>query len=227
MKKIMFLYIFASFAITVNAQTYCPHVFSCGESFTDPRDSIIYPTVQIGTQCWMVNNLNATKYVNGDSIQHITNNTSWTNLSTGAWCDYNNSSANGTTFGHLYNWYAVNDSRGLCPLGWYVPVDNDWNILFNFLGGYVGTELKANSSLWGSYPGTNHSGWTGLPGGFRGGGNGGNGSLNSLGGWGFWSYRLYAGSSGANECYLYNGPWSGLQVTNVTCGVSVRCVMGN
>ena len=54
-------------------------------------------------------------------------------MTTGAWCDYNNATNNGRTYGHLYNWYAVSDGRSLCPLGWYVPTNNEWSILVNFV----------------------------------------------------------------------------------------------
>ena len=80
-------------------------------------------------------NLQATKYLNGDSINHITNQTTWENMTTGAWCDYNNVSSNGTIYGHLYNWYSANDNRSLCLVGWYVPTYDEWTILFNYLGG--------------------------------------------------------------------------------------------
>ena len=133
--------------------------------------------VRIGTQVWMTKNLNVSRYRNGDPIPQVTNQTQWDNLTTGAWCYYNNNPANGTIYGKLYNWYAVNDPRGLAPQGWHVPSDTEWTILTNFLGGLdmAGGKLKAigtlegGTGLWGvpNVEGTNTSGFTGLPGGFR------------------------------------------------------------
>ena len=78
MRNFILILLLASLALTVKAQsTTCPNGFTCGSKFVDPRDGISYPTVQIGTQCWMTVNLRATKYINGDSIHHITNGTTW------------------------------------------------------------------------------------------------------------------------------------------------------
>ena len=86
-------------------------------------DGNVYHTVTIGTQIWMVENLKTTKYRNGDGIPNVTDNTQWGNLTTWAYCNYNNDAANGTKYGKLYNWYAVNDSRNIAPTGWHVPTD--------------------------------------------------------------------------------------------------------
>ena len=80
-----------------------------------------YRTQKIGNQIHTTKNLNVTKYRNGDIIPQVTDPTQWTNLTTGAWCYYNNDPANGAIYGKLYNWYAVNDPRGLAPQGWHVP----------------------------------------------------------------------------------------------------------
>jgi uncharacterized protein (TIGR02145 family) len=82
----------------------------------------------------MQKNLNVSKYKNGDIIPQVTDGTQWANLTTGAWCWYNNDSATyAATYGKLYNWYAVNDPRGLAPEGWHVPSDGEWNILIKYL----------------------------------------------------------------------------------------------
>src|ERR1035437_2945754 len=94
------------------------------------------PSVTICTQVWMLNNLEVTTYRNGDPIPQVTDPAAWGLLSTGAWCWYNNDSAtNASTYGKLYNWYAVNDPRGLAPTGWHVPSDAEWTTLSTCLGG--------------------------------------------------------------------------------------------
>lgn len=129
-----------------------------------------YSFVSIGKQDWMIKNLDVITYRNGDTIPQVTNPEAWVALKTGAWCYYNNSSANGTTFGKLYNWYAVNDPRGLAPKGWHIPSDAEWTILGKQLGGdsVAGGKLKA-TVLWlqPNWKATNESGFTALPGGNR------------------------------------------------------------
>ncbi|MFZ9940406.1 MAG: fibrobacter succinogenes major paralogous domain-containing protein, partial [Bacteroidia bacterium] len=161
---------------------------SCGKYSVTDVDGNSYATVQIGTQCWTQSNLRVSKYRDGSSITNITDNTQWSQTntsSTGAWCDYNNNASNGTTYGKLYNWYAVNDSRGLCPTGWHVPTDDEWTILTDHLGDttMAGGKMK-NTTGWNA-PNTsasNASAFTALPGGFR--GNGGN--FSRVGNYGYW-----------------------------------------
>ena len=86
-------------------------------------------TVKIGTQLWMNKNLDVSKYRNGEEIPHVHDALSWSTLTTGAWCYYANTSSNGTTYGKLYNWYAVNDSRGLAPEGFHIAKDSELNFL--------------------------------------------------------------------------------------------------
>ena len=96
-------------------------------------DGNVYHTVTIGTQVWMVENLKTTKYRNGYPIPNVTNNTEWAGLTTGAYCNYNNDENIAVTYGRLYNWYAVNDSRNIAPKGWHLPTDDEWTTLENFL----------------------------------------------------------------------------------------------
>lgn len=132
---------------------------------------VALPTTVIGSQQWMEKNLEVTTYRNGDLIPEVTDATAWSNLTTGAWCWYNNDPANGAIYGKLYNWYAVADSRGLCPSGWHVPTLAEWTTLLTTLGGdaVAGGKLKSTSTRWTS-PNTsaaNSSGFTALPGGYR------------------------------------------------------------
>ena len=149
---------------------------------TDPLFAYL-PTVVIGTQKWSSKNLDVSTYRNGDPIPQVTGSSQWSSLTTGAWCWYNNDSATfAATYGKLYNWYAVNDPRGLAPRGWHVPTDAEWNKMTKFLdpsldttainwaGSNIGGILKeTGTSHWAS-PNTganNSSGFTALPGGNR------------------------------------------------------------
>src|SRR5512133_2157241 len=99
-------------------------------------DGNIYKTIAIGTQTWMAENLKVTHYQNGDSISKITDATPWSNLESGAYCIYLNNSVKGNTYGKLYNWFAITDSRNICPAGWHIPTDTEWETLYAYLGGY-------------------------------------------------------------------------------------------
>ena len=92
-------------------------------------DSNTYNSVTIGTQCWTQTNLNVSKYRNGDIIPQVTDPTAWANLTSGAWCYFDNDTSNGPVYGKLYNWYAVNDPRGLAPADWHIPSDDEWTVL--------------------------------------------------------------------------------------------------
>jgi uncharacterized protein (TIGR02145 family) len=135
-------------------------------------DGNLYHWITIGTQKWMVENLKTSKFRTGESISNVTDAAAWSNTTFAAWCDYNNDLANGTKYGHLYNWYAVNDSRNIAPVGWHVATDAEWTTLTNFLGNesVAGGKLKeAGTVNWFSpnSSATNESGFTGLPGGLR------------------------------------------------------------
>ena len=113
------------------------------------RDNVgnIFQTVTIGTQTWMAENLRTTKYRNGDPIPNVTNNASWSLLTTGAFCDYNTNAFNGTKFGNLYNWYAVNDPRNIAPIGWHIATDAEWTTLTTYVSTHFGTSLNTAKAL--------------------------------------------------------------------------------
>jgi uncharacterized protein (TIGR02145 family) len=133
------------------------------------QEGNIYRTIKIGTQTWMAENLKTTKYRNGESIPNIMNNTQWANLTTGALNSYNNNIANDCPYGKLYNWYAVNDNRGICPLGWHVPSLTEWNLLITNAGGsnQAMISLKSSGSFYWQSPnninGSNSTGFSALP----------------------------------------------------------------
>lgn len=138
------------------------------------QDGNEYKTFHINGQTWMAENLRTRKYRNGDDIPKIVSNTSWTDLTTGAYCNYNNTENIDTiaTYGRLYNWYTISDSRNLAPDGWHVPTDAEWTTLINYLGGDIiaGGKLKEEGTIHWEFPNegaTNQSGLTVLAAGIR------------------------------------------------------------
>jgi uncharacterized protein (TIGR02145 family) len=140
-----------------------------------------YATIEIGEQTWMAENLRSTTYANGDPIPNVVENVNWSSSNNvGAWCHYNNQSQYDEPYGKLYNWYAVADSRNLCPDGWHVPSDEEWSVLVNYLdpnsnGGInypnnAGGKMKSTDKqywLEDNIDATNESGFSGLPGSTR------------------------------------------------------------
>jgi len=135
-------------------------------------------TVTLCDKIWTVKNLDVRTYRNGDPIPKVTDNATWASLTTGAWCWYNNDSTTyAAIYGRLYNWYAVNDPRGLAPVGWHVPSSAEWTALANCLGGAAkaGAAMKETGTTHWVAPNataTNSSGFTAVPGGYRYGLNG-------------------------------------------------------
>jgi uncharacterized protein (TIGR02145 family) len=128
-------------------------------------------TVTIGTQTWTTKNLDVAAFRNGEVIPEAKTNEEWEAAGVNkqpAWCYYENDVANGTKYGKLYNWYAVNDYRGLAPVGYHIPTDKEWTKLSDYLGGEesAGEKMK-NTSGWKDDNGNNSSSFSGLPGGYR------------------------------------------------------------
>ncbi len=134
------------------------------------RDANSYNTAQIGSMVWTGKNLDVAHYRNGDPIPEIKNPKEWAILTTGAWCYNLNNPDNGKTYGKLYNWYAVNDPRGLAMEGWHVATDAEWSAMSDLLGGteQAGGAMKA-TTLWKeqSNGGNRNSGVDALPAGAR------------------------------------------------------------
>ena len=154
-------------------------------------DENTYSIVSIGKQTWMKENLNVSRFRNGDLIPETKTAEEWEKAGDNgepAWCYYENNFKNGKKYGKLYNWYAVIDARGLAPEGWHIPSDKEWSTLINFLGGKDNACQKMKSvkgwseNMIGDGNGTNESGFDGLPGGYR----SAFGSYSEVGYYGYW-----------------------------------------
>ena len=135
-------------------------------------DGNVYQTVIIGNQEWMAENLKVTHYRDGSEIPLVSSYSEWSSLSMGAYAIYNGENSNADTYGYLYNWFAVDDSRNIAPEGWHVPTDEEWTVLSDYLGGtsVAGGKLKeTGTSHWASpnTGATNETGFTALPAGYR------------------------------------------------------------
>jgi uncharacterized protein (TIGR02145 family) len=201
---------------------------STGANFILTGISTLNPfaDTMICNQDWMVRNLELVTYRNGDSIPQVSNPAQWTNLTTGAWCYYNNDSATGSVYGKLYNWYAVHDPRGLVPQGWHIPTYLEWSVLTSCMGGnaIAGGPMKDTGFLHWNSPNsgaTNSSGFTALPGGDR----DSSGPFYSLGFNGLWWSADSVSPTRARYIYLYSY-YEGVGWTDVSfrTGMSVRCL---
>jgi uncharacterized protein (TIGR02145 family) len=234
-------------------------IFSVSNSFAQ--------TVTIGSQTWTTKNLDVATFRNGDLIPEAKTDEEWKAAGENkqpAWCYYDNKAANGTKYGKLYNWYAVNDPRGLAPIGYHIPTDEEWTVLSTFLGGedVAGKKMKSSSG-WNSYTtggsktcpncanwnaeyrkkvpchtcqdtrsvaapkvshvgnGTNSSGFTGLPGGYR----YGYGDFYYVGSFGNWWSASESNVTSAwfrELYYVYSYLYRYGKAKNN--GISVRCV---
>jgi uncharacterized protein (TIGR02145 family) len=203
-------------------------LYSCSKKEATPTvvTSIVPSIITIGTQKWMNKNLDVTTYRNGDTIPQVIDKTTWSNLTTGAWCFYNNDAANGAKYGKLYNWYAVNDSRGLAPQGWHIPTDAEWTTLSTLLGGedIAGGKLKEVGTLNWMSPNTkatNETGFLALPGSVR----DNSGIFFSVGNDGaFWSATLDKSNFVWVRFLTYNSGNIYRYSNSMRNGFSVRCL---
>jgi uncharacterized protein (TIGR02145 family) len=196
--------------------------FTCGTS-TVTYDGHNYTTVLIGSQCWFAENLRNDNYADGTPIPGGLNNTAWNALTTGAFTIYDeggvNEATNLATYGKLYNWYAVTNAAGLCPTGWHVPTHAEWTTLeTQLLGASVaGAEMKATSPAWN---GSNSSGFSGLPGGYR----YDDGSFYDGGSYGSWWSSSPFGGDAIYRALYSTGSFVYANYVNLLHGFSVRCV---
>ncbi len=206
-----------------------------GDPVTD-IDNESYSSVKIGNQVWITTNLKVTHYRNGDPISNIPlqDDSEWLNTTSGAYCTYEDNSANAERYGYLYNGYAVLDSRNICPVGWHIPTQNEWEILVNYLGGNIDAGNMLKSKMYWenlNVNTTNMSGFSALPGGFR---------LHPTPERTYTMYtdlklRSFFWSKDENKDYPFDAMWY-IQMMNTTewamiqsntdkkCGLSVRCI---
>ena len=191
-------------------------------------DGNSYEVVNICNQTWTKTNLKVSHYRNGDVIPQVTDAAQWSTLTTGGWCYYEDSSysngiLNGVTYGKLYNWYAVNDPRGIAPLGYHIPSDTEWTVLTTCVGmaNIAGGKLKEiGTQHWlGPNTGaTNEAGFTALPGGSR-------NSMGDMGDYGFWwSSSPYNSTNAIYRCIKSNSASLFSNNTLKELGFSVRCI---
>jgi uncharacterized protein (TIGR02145 family) len=204
------------------------------------KDGNVYKTVKIGNQWWMAENLKVIHYRNGDTIPNVTDNSTWVNLTNGAHCNYGNNTSNINTYGRLYHWYTINDSRNIAPAGWHVPTDEEWKELEMYLGMSKseaeksgawrgideGGKLKQTGlTLWNNpnIGANNESGFTALPGGAR----SNDGIFDNIGNSGyFWTNTAYD-----NDKAIYRTLNCKLATIHrgedyKYFGLSIRCVKG-
>ena len=192
--------------------------------FSHPLFSQMIKEVKIGSQIWMAENLNVEKFRNGDPITQIKTDAEWVNAGENkqpAWCYYNNNSANGSKYCKLYNWYAVNDPRGIAPEGWHVSSNTEWMQLINNQGENDGMKMKNKKGWKIKNKCTNTTGFSGFPGGFR------NylGEFHTGGETGYWWTSTESDTENAKAFFM------AFDLNNVpnysnykTAGLSVRCI---
>ena len=202
-------------------------ITACGPSSSKTDEgsttatSVAETEASIGKQVWTTKNLDVTTYRNGDVIPQVQDANAWEKLTTGAWCYFENNTANGTTYGKLYNWFAVNDTRGLAPKGYHMPTDAEWTILTDNLGEEAGTKMKSTSGWDNNGNGTNTSGFAGLPGGYR----NDDGYFDLVGASGFWWSSSEDGTSYAWSRGLVSEDGNVYRDDdNMRTGFSVRCL---
>jgi uncharacterized protein (TIGR02145 family) len=220
--------------------------WQCGEPLE--YQGYDYETVQIGEQCWFAENLRAENYSNGDSILANLNDDQWYSTTWGAVAVYGEGSSTCFTntpdgdacddawslneYGRLYNWHAVNDSRGLCPVGWHVPSDEDWMTMEMALGmseaeanetglrgADQGTQMKTDYGWYAGGNGTNSSGFSGLPGGDR----TDSGGFNNTGYYGYWWSSSPSGTDAWFRVLFVENENVGRFSSSPLLGFSVRC----
>jgi uncharacterized protein (TIGR02145 family) len=176
----------------------------------------------------MVEGLKSTKYNDGTAIPNVTDNTAWSVLTTGAYCDYSNTPANSNTYGRLYNWFAVasTNTKNVCPAGWHVPTDAQMTTLVTYLGGetIAGGKLKETGTTHWLSPNlnaTNETGFTALPGGYR----SASGSFGLIGNTGFfWTSSISTASYAWYRYLYYNSGSINSGDNDQHAGFNVRCL---
>jgi len=201
------------------------------EDVCEDTDGNVYETVWIGEQLWMAENLKVTRYNNGDAITYIANGEHWGSMNEGQYGVYDDDPINSNKYGNLYNWAVIGDFRGICPIGWHVPSNDEYTVLTDFLGGedVAGGKMKeAGLEHWNYYSDqitsetTNESGFTGLPAGHR---NTNTGDYVYMGFYGYFWSSTETSSDLAWRQYLFNySSGIGRDTFGKPNGFSIRCL---
>ncbi|MEI6821920.1 MAG: fibrobacter succinogenes major paralogous domain-containing protein [Bacteroidota bacterium] len=200
--------------------------------FVTDIDGNVYHTITIGNMVWLKENLRTGRYRNGDVIPNVTDTAQWTTNNAGVWCYYRNLPSNNSTYGKLYNWYAVSDLRNIAPAGWHVASEFEWINLTKALGSdsIAGGKLKETGTLHWAFPNlgaTNAINFTALPGGCLAGGY--PFTFNGIGQYGNWWTSMSVWFSDYNDAYArgisFNACCCNEGKAIKTWGLSVRCVM--
>lgn len=200
-------------------------LFQFGSGVTDIEGNN-YKSVIIGAQEWMEENLKVTKFNDGSSISYIIPLSEWSTASTPALCDWNHDIANGQTFGKLYNYYAIVDTRKLCPVGWRMPTSNDFITLESYIGASEAGKLMKSAVGWNFWPdplqgnGNNLSGFNGLPGARRGGDD--FQDFRSIAYW--WTTSEFSTSTAISFSLSRENYILARVLLNKVNGLSVRCI---
>ena len=190
-------------------------------------DGYTYAVTQIGDECWFAENLRTTVYNDGTTIPQLTESADWAGTTSGGWCAYDNVAANADLYGNLYNWYAVDNGKGLCPSGWHVASNSDWAGMIGYVSGEnpgvgSGVLLKATSGWNDNGNGLDSYGFAALPGGFRLDGV----NFGSLGTFGIWWTSDAVGESGISyEVYSSTDDMGDYSGYSFQFGMSVRCIL--
>ncbi|MFZ4428205.1 MAG: fibrobacter succinogenes major paralogous domain-containing protein [Saprospiraceae bacterium] len=232
MKKYLFINFLVLF-FSCSVEKEMVESWKCGTGTVKDIDGNEYQTVEISSQCWMKENLKVSRYANGTVIPLDDSGgpsgkgagETWSSRVTGARTVYNHSPETAKTFGFLYNWFAVSDPKGLCPAGWRVPTDNDWNLLVSNLGGeaIAGGKLKSTTTwLPPNLGATNSSGFSAIPAGGRP-DHGGFDFIGELAG--FWTSTESRADQAFYRLLNLNGPEiNRYDFGPKKLGLSVRCI---
>ena len=194
--------------------------WQCGDPLEYQGDD--YETVLIGEQCWFAENLRSNYYSDGSLVESTQNNSSWANGNVGMICTYGNVASNEDLYGSLYNWYAVADVRGLCPTGWHVPEEVEWQNLIDSAGGTgVAGEILKSQDFWANgSQGNDALDFDGRPGGYR----RYNGSYQTLGSKGYWWTSTAVNNGQATIFELNSTAAVATYPDLINGGFSIRCI---
>lgn len=198
---------------------------SDGQEVVKDYDGNVYKTQKIGSRVWMAENLRSTHYRNGEPIPDIKDSKQWDILTSGAFCELNNNQDYTKAFGLLYNWYTIEDVRNVCPGGWHVPSDSEWNTMGSFLTGeneYDEAAVKTSGKVAPYLMKLNESMFKALPEGFR----GYDGEFTGIGygGGGWWTATESTAENALYHGVNYNTAGSQYMEGPKRFGYHIRCI---